>query len=111
VSGPDRRAESGPRHEERRRSHAAIPATIVVVLVGLVLGGYTLVAPLVLGGALLVSGFSLFSSRVNPLSAHFYSSRKPSFSAIGVVFLGALVLLWYTYYLWTTRLGGLWPHL
>lgn len=83
---------------------------LVVVIVGLVLGSYTLVAPLALGALLFVSGFSLMSSRLNPLSAHFYSDRKASWPAIGAVFLGALVLLADAYYLWKSRYGGWLPH-
>ncbi len=41
---------------------------------------------------LLVSSASLLSTRLNPLSATFYLTKKPSFLAIGVVFLGALIL-------------------
>jgi hypothetical protein len=96
--------------EERSRSHAAIPVALVVVIVGAYLGRYTLLAPSALGLLLLVSGLSLLSSHLNPLSPHFYLSRKPSWTAIGVVFLGALALLADAYVLWTDRLGPILPH-
>jgi hypothetical protein len=87
------------------RSHAAIPVAVVLVGVGLCLGTYSLLVPGALGLALLVSGTSFVSSRLNPLSAHFYLSRKPSWAAIGVVFLGALALLAEAYVLWVQ--GGI----
>jgi hypothetical protein len=101
-----------PRAEERvvERSHAAIPVAVVVVGVGLYFASYSLVVPALLGLVLLASGTSFLSSRLNPLSAHFYLDRKPSWAAIGVVFLGALALLGEAYELWLH--GGaarLWP--
>ncbi len=97
--------------EEHPRSHAAIPVAVAVALVGLYLGRYTVLAPGALGLLLLVSGVSLLSSRLNPLSPHFYLTRKPSWSAIGVVFLGALGLLADAYVLWSARLGPVLPRL
>ena len=90
------------RLEERRteRSNAAIPVAVVVVGVGLYLGTYSLLVPGALGLLLFVSGTSLLSSRLNPLSPHFYLTRKPSWAAIGVVFLGALALFAEAYELW-----------
>ena len=82
------------------RSNAAIPVAVVVVGVGLYLGTYSILVPAALGFVLLVSGTSFMSSRLNPLSAHFYLTRKPSWAAIGVVFLGALALLGEAYELW-----------
>jgi hypothetical protein len=94
------------------RSHAAIPVAVVVVGVGLYLGMYSLLAPAALGLVLLVAGTSFLSSRLNPLSAHFYLSRKPSWAAVGVVFLGALALLAEAYALWVhDGVGRLLPHL
>lgn len=83
-----------------RRSNAAIPVAVVVVGIGLYFGTYSIVVPAVLGLVLLASGTSFVSSRLNPLSAHFYLDRKPSWAAIGIVFLGALLLLGETYELW-----------
>lgn len=94
------------------RSHAAIPVAIVVVGIGLYFGSYSLIVPALLGLLLLVSGTSFLSSRLNPLSVHFYLTRKPSWTAIGVVFLGGLLLLAEAYELWVH--GGatrLLPHL
>jgi hypothetical protein len=94
------------------RSHAAIPVAVAVVGAGLYFGTYSLLVPAALGFVLLVSGTSFLSSRLNPLSAHFYLSRKPSWAAIGVVVLGALALLAEAYELWLH--GGaarLLPHL
>jgi hypothetical protein len=94
------------------RSNAAIPVAVVVVGVGLYFGTYSLVIPGALGLLLLVSGTSFLSSRLNPLSTHFYLSRKPSWAAIGVVFLGAVALFAEAYELWLR--GGparLLPHL
>lgn len=102
-SSPDLRAE-------KSRSHAAVPVALVLVVVGFYLGRYTLVAPLLVGLVLLGSGLSLFSSRINPLSPRFYSNRKASWPAIGVVFLAAAGLLADAYYLWTSRVGTLLPH-
>jgi len=109
-----RRRERLERLQERpaERSHAAIPIAVVVVIVGLYLGTYSLLIPAVLGLVLLVSGTSLTSSRLNPLSPHFYLTRKPSWAAIGVVFLGALALLAEAYALWVQGgLARLLPHL
>jgi len=82
------------------RSNAAIPVAVVVVGIGLYFGTYSLIVPAVLGFVLLVSGTSFLSSRLNPLSVHFYLTRKPSWAAIAVVFLGALALFAETYELW-----------
>lgn len=93
------------------RSHAAIPVAVVVVGVGVYFGSYSLVVPAALGLLLLVSGVSLLSSRVNPLSPHFYSPRKASWAAVGVVFLGGLALLGWAYELWLRGgAAGLIPH-
>ena len=94
------------------RSNAAIPVAVVVVVVGLYLGTYSLLIPGLLGLVLLVSGTSFLSSRLNPLSVHFYLSRKPSWAAVAVVFLGAAALFGEAYELWLH--GGplrLLPHL
>ena len=94
------------------RSNAAIPVAIVLVAVGLFLGMYSLLVPAVLGLVLLLTGMSFVSSRLNPLSIHFYLNRKPSWAAIGAVFLGALALLLEAYELWVRGgVGRLVPHL
>lgn len=94
-----------------RRSHAAIPVAVAVVLAGLFLSHYSIVVPGLLGVALLASGLSFLSSRLNPLSPHYYLDRKPSWAATGVLFLGALVLLGETYALWVSGAAPLVPGL
>jgi hypothetical protein len=95
---------------EMRRSNAAIPVAVVLVGVGLYLSTYTILLTAVIGLLLLGSAGSLLSTRLNPLSPTFYLTRKPSFLAIGIVFLGALVLFAATYYLWTDQGGPILPH-
>ena len=95
---PVRRAPAETRPAER--SHAAIPVAVVVVGLGLYFATYSLLIPALLGLLLLTSGLSLMSSRLNPLSPHFYLTRKPSWAAIGVVFLGGLALVAEAYELW-----------
>ena len=105
LGRPNRAAES-----DARRSHAAIPAAIAVVLVGVILGPYSILFPALLGLALLYSGGSFLSTRLNPLSATFYLTRKPSWTAIGVVFLGALALLAAAYEMYLRGTGPIVPH-
>ncbi len=93
------------------RSNAAIPIAVAVVLIGLYLGTYSVLLPALLGVALLLSSGSLLSTRINPLSATYYLTRKPSFLAIAVVFLGALLLFAATYELWVHQVGPVLPHL
>ena len=78
---------------EAKRSHAAIPVALVLLLLGLYLSRFTVLFPTLLGVVLFLSGLSFLSTRLNPLSPHFYLTRKPSWLAIGVVFLSALALL------------------
>ncbi len=99
-----------PTELESRRSNAAIPVAVFVVLVGLYVGTYTVLLPAFLGLVLLFSSGSLLSTRLNPLSPTFYLTKKPSFLAIGVVFLGALILLGGAYVLYVHQLGPVVPH-
>jgi hypothetical protein len=78
---------------EQKRSHAAIPVALVLLVLGLYLSRFTVLLPTLLGVMLFLSGLSFLSTRLNPLSPHFYLTRKPSWLAIGVVFLSALTLL------------------
>lgn len=96
---PGRTTPSGP--PVRRRSHAAIFPTLILLGAGLYLGTLTVIVPVVLGVFMLGAALSFLGSRLNPLSMGFYLSTKPSWSAIGVLFLAAGALLWsaYTYYL------------
>ncbi|MGI0071831.1 MAG: hypothetical protein ACRECT_07215 [Thermoplasmata archaeon] len=95
---------------ESRRSNAAIPVAVVLVVLGLYLGTYSIFLTALLGLVLLFSAGGLLSTRLNPLSPTFYLTKKPSFLAIGVVFLGALALFGGAYFLWVHQLGPLFPH-
>jgi hypothetical protein len=114
VSGGRPLAPTRPRRRlppEARRSNAAIPVAIVLVVVGLYLSSYTILLTALIGVILLASAGSLLSTRLNPLSPTFYLTRKPSFVAIGTVFLGALILFGAAYVLWTDHGGPVLPHL
>jgi len=91
------------------RSNAAIPVAILVVAVGVYLGRFSILLTGLCGVVLLYSGGSFLSARLNPLSPHFYLTRKPSWAAVGVVLLGALVLLGGAYEMWLHGLGPLLP--
>lgn len=103
---PNRAAET-----ERKRSNAAIPVALAFLVAGLYLSQYTILITALLGVALFFSGTSFLSTRLNPLSPHFYLTRKPSWLAIGVVFLSAFVLLWATYQLFVHGLAPVFPKL
>lgn len=107
VLRPPRRA--APVVRERRRSHAAIPVAIAIVIVGLAFGTYTLVIPILLGILLLGAVVSFLSTRLNPLSVGFYLSVKPSWTAIGVAALGAFVLFVGAWWYWTRHLATILP--
>ena len=102
-----RRSTQTPEDEDeapapvRARSHAAIIPALVLMGVGLWLGTLTVFAPVVIGFFMLSAGFSFLGARLNPLSVGFYLNTKPSWSAIGAIFLSAIVLLYsaYTYYI------------
>jgi hypothetical protein len=70
-----------------------MPLTVIFLFVGLLLGSYTILVPAFLGGLLLLTGLSFLSTRLNPLSIGFYLTTKPSWPAIGLVFLSGLVLV------------------
>ena len=107
VLRPPRRAvETAP---ARRRSHAAIPVALVVVAVGLVLASYSLVLAALLGVLLLGVAGSFLSARINPFSVGFYLTVKPSWTAIGVVALGAVVLFAAVYLAWIHGTGDVVP--
>jgi hypothetical protein len=82
---------------------------VAVVVLGLYLGTYAILVTALLGLILLFSAGSLLSTRLNPLSSTFYLTRKPSFLAIGVVFLGALVLFGGAYTLWVHQVAPIIP--
>ncbi|MGP8078216.1 MAG: hypothetical protein ACLQD8_06710 [Thermoplasmata archaeon] len=106
VARPNRAAEV-----DARRSHAAIPVALAVVAFGVYFGKYSILITALLGLMLLYSGGSFLSARLNPLSPHFYLTRKPSWAAIGVVFLGALALLGGAYAMWLHGFGPVVPRL
>lgn len=96
---------------DRERSNAAVPVAVVLVVLGLYLARYSLLAPGLVGLLLLFSGGSFLSARLNPLSPHFYLSRKPSWLAVGVVLLGGVGLLYYAYTLFVAHSGPVLPGL
>ncbi|MCI4366258.1 MAG: hypothetical protein L3K08_00740 [Thermoplasmata archaeon] len=75
------------------RSHVAGPIAIVLLFVGILFGTYSLLIPALLGLFLLAGAGTLLSMRVNPFSMGFYLPTKPSFTAIAVVALVAVMLL------------------
>ena len=101
---PNRAAET-----ETQRSHAAIPVTVVLTLVGLYLSRFTILLTALIGVALFFTGLSFLSTRLNPLSPHFYLTRKPSWLAIGVLFLAAFLLLVGGFELYTHGLAPIVP--
>lgn len=107
-SRPSRPAETA---FERDRSNAAIPVAIGLALIALYLARYTVLFPALFAIVLFLAGLSFLSTRLNPLSPHFYLTRKPSWSAIGVVFLAAFLLFYAAYALWVARYGPVIPHL
>jgi hypothetical protein len=94
-----------------RHSNAAIPVVIVVVAIGIYLASYSLLVPALLALALFASGFSFLSSRLNPLAISYYLNTKPTWGAVGVVFLGALGLAWATYLYYLRGWGHILPNL
>jgi hypothetical protein len=107
VLRPPRRPTGSP--AERRRSNAAVPVAIAVVVVGLVLGTYSILLPVLLGLMLLGAALSFLSTRLNPLSVGFYLPVKPSFAAIGVVALSGLVLFLAAWMYWTHGVASVVP--
>jgi ABC-type uncharacterized transport system permease subunit len=108
---PERSRPDRPAEVETRRSNAAIPVAVAVILAGLFLAPYSDLAPAVLGVVLLLAGISFLSTRLNPLSSKFYLTRKPSWAAIGVVLLGGLALVSVAYSLWAKSVGSFVPRL
>jgi hypothetical protein len=96
---------------ETKRSHAAIPVALVLLALGLYLSQYTVLLTGLFGILLLLSGLSFLSTRLNPLSPHFYLTRKPSWLAVGVVFLSGLALLVATFELYVHGLAPIAPRL
>jgi hypothetical protein len=82
-----------------------------VVGLGIYLARFTVLFPGFLGLVLLWAGGSFLSTRLNPLSAHFYFDTKPSWTAILVVFLGSFALFGTAYALYLSHLGPLVPRI
>jgi hypothetical protein len=85
--------EPPPAHGRLGHSNAAAPIAGALLLTGLVLGSYTVLVPVLLGFFLISSSFSFLSTRVNPLSIGYYLNTKPSWLAIGLLFLCGVTLL------------------
>lgn len=103
---PSRAAEA-----ETKRSHAAIPVAVGLAALGLYLSQYTILLTGLIGILLFFSGLSFLSTRLNPLSPHFYLTRKPSWTAIGVLFLAAFVLFGAAYELYVHGMAPIVPRL
>ncbi|HUI38036.1 MAG TPA: hypothetical protein VLY85_00225 [Thermoplasmata archaeon] len=99
----------GPRPAPRKRSNAAVPAAVAVLLLGLVVGHYSILVPALLGIALLYVAVSFVSSRLNPFAIGFYLTVKPSWAAIGAVALIGIVLLATSYAYYVSGFGPIAP--
>lgn len=89
---------------------AVLPA-LILLAAGWYLARYSILFPAILGFLLLSAALGLLGSRLNPLSTAFYLTTKPSWTAIGTVFLAAAVLLWTTYEYYLHAWGPLVPRL
>jgi hypothetical protein len=92
------------------RSHAPAYVAIGLVVVGWLLAPWSVIVPGLLTLTLFSAGAAFLGSRLNPLSLGFYLTTKPSWSAIGAVFLAALLLGAITYSYWVTGRGPVLPH-
>jgi len=97
--------------EVQRRSHIAVIPALILLVIGWYLARYTVLFPALIGFFLLSGALGLLGSRLNPLSTAFYLTTKPSWTAIGTVFLAGSVLLWMTYEYYIHAWGPLLPHL
>lgn len=102
---PNRAAEA-----ETTRSNASIPVVIALAAIALYFARDWVLLPALFGFFLLSAGASFLSARINPLSTGYYLTRKPSWAAVGVVFLGSFGLFYATYALWLRHAGPLVPH-
>jgi hypothetical protein len=91
------------------RSHAAAFVAIALLLIGSLLVSWTILLPAFLALLLFSAGLSFVSARINPLSIGFYLTTKPSWSAIGVIFLSGALLLALTYEGWKHGWGPIFP--
>ena len=108
-----RRAPRPPPHESAvpRRSNAAMPITVAFLFLGLLFGTYTIIVPALLGVFLFLTALSFISTRLNPFSIGFYLTTKPSWPAIGLLFLSALLLLGAAYGYYASGLAPILPKL
>lgn len=95
----------------QRRSHVAIVPALLLLGVGWYLARFSILFPAILAFFLLSGALGLLGSRLNPLSTSFYLTTKPSWSAIGTVFLAGGALLWMTYEYYLHSWGPIIPHL
>jgi hypothetical protein len=91
------------------RSHAAAFVAIALLLIGALLVSWTILLPALLALVLFSAGLSFLSARLNPLSIGFYLTTKPSWSAIGLIFLVGVLLLGLTYEGWKHGWGPIIP--
>jgi hypothetical protein len=92
-----------------RRSHAAVLVAFVLLFAGWYLTAWTILVPALLSTVLLSSGVAFLGTRINPLSVGFYLTTKPSWTAIGTVFLSGVVLLGITYTAWKNGTAPILP--
>jgi hypothetical protein len=106
-------AESAPpppaAQQIQRRSHLAVVPALILLAVGWYLARYSILFPAIIAFFLLSGALGLLGSRLNPLSTSFYLTTKPSWTAIGTVFLTGAVLLWMTYEYYIHAWGPLIP--
>lgn len=93
------------------RSHIAIIPALLLLGAGWYLARYSIIFPGVIGFFLLSGALGLLGSRLNPLSTAFYLTTKPSWTAIGSVFLAGGFLLWMTYEFYLHSWGPLLPEI
>jgi hypothetical protein len=113
-AAPSEGTESAPlpaTEQVRQRSHIAVVPALILLAVGWYLARYSIIFPAILAFFLLSGALGLLGSRLNPLSTAFYLTTKPSWTAIGTVFLTGAVLLWLTYEYYLHSWGPVLPHL
>lgn len=82
---------------------------VVLLIVGLVLASTTILIPALLGLLMLSATGGFLSMRLNPFAATFYADRKPSWTAIGMVFVSGILLLSAAYATFRSGAGPIWP--
>lgn len=95
----------------QRRSHVAVVPALLLLGVGWYLARFSILFPALIGFFLQSGALGLLGSRLNPLSTAFYLTTKPSWSAIGTVFLAGGALLWMTYEYYLHSWAPVLPHL